>query len=221
MADRGDIEPVVAADAGRRVVLVAIAIPLFAIAAITLALSTIDASPRMLFADPAAFVGEPFYLGMFSALSVMAWTTGASFASIGAMLAKGRARQSFAALSGLGVWLALDDQFMLHESVGPSIGIPQQAFFATYAGAVLAIAIGFRRLILRGSLLLAIAALSMLALSVAIDMMSDRSIYFAAPSLIVVEDGAKWIGAMLWAAWIASLVLRLVRLPLARIEPPA
>lgn len=221
MADRGDIEPIVAADAGRRTVLIAIAIPLFAIGAITLALSTIDVSPRLLFADPAAFVGEPFYLGMFSALSVIAWTAGASFAAIGAMLAKGRPRILCALLAGLSVWLALDDQFMLHESVGPSIGIPQQAFFATYAGAVLAIAIGFRGLILRGSPLLTIAALSMLALSVAIDVMSDRSIYFAAPSLIVVEDGAKWIGAMLWAAWIASLVLRLVQLPLARIEPPA
>lgn len=221
MADRGDIEPIVVAHAGRGMVLVATAIPLLAIAAITIALFSIDVSPRMLFADPAAFVGHPFYLGMFSALSVMAWTAGASFAAIGAMLANGRARLLCASLAGLSVWLALDDQFMLHESVGPSIGIPQQASFAIYAGAMLAITVGFRRLILRGSVLLATATLSMLALSVAIDVMSDRSIYFAAPSLIVVEDGAKWIGAMLWAAWIANLVLRLVRLPLARIEPSA
>ncbi|VXC93835.1 hypothetical protein [Sphingomonas sp. AX6] len=206
MADRGDHHQLPVARTGWRPEWVTIAIVGFSVAAIASALSLIDASPRMLFADPAATVDQPVYLGLFSALSVMAWTAAASIAAFGVAIVRGRARLLCAVLAAFTFWLALDDQFMLHESVGPSTGIPQKAFFVCYALFALGLAAAFRHVLSRGPWPIAATALVMLGLSVGIDVASDRSIYFAADWMIVIEDGAKLIGALLWGAYMAGLV---------------
>ena len=97
----------------------------------------------------------------------------------------------------------LDDSFMIHEFISPNLGVPQKLVMFIYVLVVLYYLYRFNKLILRHTpyLLLTISFI-FFSVSVVIDLFLD----FETPDIIdtVLEDGSKFIGIVLWLAYILS-----------------
>ncbi|WP_350333621.1 hypothetical protein [Coralliovum pocilloporae] len=94
-------------------------------------------------------------------------------------------------------WLALDDMFLLHELVLPSLGIPQLAVIAIYG--VLSLSyVGMNwRFILGQEYWILGVGFATLGLSVAVDTIMHSLL----PHLVYLEDSAKLIGICCWAGF--------------------
>ena len=162
-------------------------------------------APLELLGDPASQFGFPVYGGVISKFSVSVLTLSAAITGFAAIFGT-RKRPRFAAAALLSAILAVDDQYMLHEYVGPKIiGVPEVAFFAFYAVVGLAIAwsIGRRLLLLRHAMLL-LAGLG-LALSIAIDLLLPMSAY-----TVLAEELAKLGGLVVWLFYWAVAAARMM-----------
>lgn len=166
---------------------------------------------RVLFSDPAATTGETFYIGAFSALGISALISSAALSAFTALELRKMDEEKdsvrmFGALAALMAVLAIDDQLMLHEHVGPERwGIRQRLFMLLYAALAALIALRYgRRLAKVGPVLLLLAAFGSLAVSALCDMVSDHFV-LKSEALGVGEDIAKLYGAvlMLAAIWIS------------------
>lgn len=192
-----------------RRVLFILAVVALIVAMSVAAITGLGVPPRLLFADPAAYAGEPPYLGMFSSLTVISWTTGAAFALFGAWAAGVETvdRKTLIFMGSLTACLAIDDQFQLHETVGPEhLGIPQPVFFIAYALVAIALTIWHQPTIRRGPIAYLAAAIMLLGLSVVIDMVGDALVLLdAVGAVVAIEEGAKLAGAVLWAVYLAGL----------------
>jgi hypothetical protein len=73
----------------------------------------------------------PLLAGGLALLNMMVWASVASMAVLAAVLWAPRRRWllGFAFLNGL---FALDDALLLHDGVGPELGLPEQAFYLLY-----------------------------------------------------------------------------------------
>ena len=149
--------------------------------------------PFELLREPQDQFGYPLYGGLISNFGVSVLTMAAAIAGFAAVFGC-RRRARLAAAAVLSAVLAADDQYMLHEVVGPRVfGIPEPAFFLVYAATSLAIAwsIGPRLVLPRHALLL--VAGGALALSVVMDLVLPITAY-----TLLAEDMAKLGGLVLW-----------------------
>lgn len=154
--------------------------------------------------------------GFVSQIGLFLWVSAASFALFAAlilhMLGANRGLTGFMLYGGLlSALLAMDDAFLLHESILPGFGIPQNFVLALYGLLGLVYAGVFRRLMLRtGPLLLGAAGMAVAA-SLAIDVF----IGIQTPAIAILEDAFKFMGIALWAAFQlnagAGLVLATVK----------
>ena len=129
----------------------------------------------------------PYYAGLLSTVTIMVWAAGSAMSFLAATIVRAR-RIWLLVLGGLLLTMAVDDAFMLHEGYGPSVGIPELAFYAVYATAA-AWLLAYSLLRFRDESVLAlIAGGAALAASIAIDL-SFEGQYF-------LEDGAKLAGAL-------------------------
>lgn len=181
--------------------------------ALVLAARSAGIATHRLLQDPAAQFGFPPYIGLISYAGVaLLVATGAILvfaAAIGRR--KGALLWVVATFSGL---LAVDDLLMLHESVFPKVlGLPEWLLYAVYlilGGLVLA-------WLPRGRESLGLLVpLSLLAVSVAIDLVGDL---LAVPfhRTILVEDTAKVAGLATWLAFWANFAAAHLR----EATPPA
>ncbi len=161
----------------------------------------------VLLRDPATAFDFAPYAGLFSHLGVLAMTAaGAILVFASALLP--RAARTVPVYAGVfTLWLALDDLFMLHESLIPRlIGLPEPLVLGLYV----VVAFGLMRLIgpsiLSRRYLGFWLAAGFLALMVATDMLVKVA---TSPSFLV-EETAKIVGFVLWSAfWIAEVQARL------------
>jgi len=139
--------------------------------------------------------------GFISNLGIMLWSATAAvclfsagvFARINA-----RALMWFALSAGLlNGWLALDDAFLLHENVLPYFGIPQNLVLATYVALALAYAAASWRIILASDYVILLVAGTAVAMSLLVDTVFSS----LAPSLVYIEDSAKFFGIFSWASF--------------------
>ncbi|MCJ8323023.1 MAG: hypothetical protein MJK06_03950 [Hyphomicrobiales bacterium] len=104
----------------------------------------------------------------------------------------------FAASAGVltGI-LAFDDTFMVHELVFPSLGVPQNLVLATYVLLAIIYVVTSWRIVLRADFWILFVGGLALAISLFVD------IYFHSliPSLIYLEDSAKFFGIVCWASF--------------------
>lgn len=113
-----------------------------------------DVSVAVLFRDPLASLGEPFYTGIMSNLGVVIWIGAAAVCGFGYLLLRrhgsDKGTAHFLLASGIiSAVLFLDDFLMLHEEVFPLIfGVGEKVVYLVYGMAVLAFLVRFRRLIL-------------------------------------------------------------------------
>lgn len=153
--------------------------------------------------DPAAVAGWPFYLGLVSNVGGILWTAAASIFLFSFRVQRasgGNAEHArFLLCSGLFVGvLGLDDFFMLHEDVLPKyFAIGQWLVVGSYGLAAALYVVRFASVIAQGAYPVFVAAVAMLAASVALDQIQDRfSIAFAGIGFC--EDAAKLLGIGLW-----------------------
>lgn len=136
----------------------------------------------------------PFYAGSVSVLNAVAWGAVATLSLFVARYGPAPLRRPLRLLAALTVVLLLDDTLMLHEEVGPSVGIPEPAFYGMYAltAATLTWTMGPHLRTGAGAAFLLGAA--SLALSVLVDV--DPGGITGATFLR--EDGPKLLGAFVW-----------------------
>ena len=131
----------------------------------------------------------PYYAGLLSTLIIMVWAAGSAMAFLAAGLVPAR-RVWLLVFAGLILTMAFDDAFMIHEGYGPSVGVPEVAFYAVYAivaGWLLVYSlVRFRD----GSVLAFLGGGAALAVSVALDLTLEGQYFF--------EDGAKLAGALMF-----------------------
>jgi hypothetical protein len=163
--------------------------------------------PKWMFLDPltaAQLSGEccSTYFGFASNLGILIWSATAAIclfsAGLFALLKADRALTWFALSSGiLTGWLALDDTFLVHETVMPSLGVPQNAVIAAYAAlALLYIASSWRVILASDFWILLIGGLALV-----VSILVDTVFHSLAPSLVYIEDSAKFFGIFCWASF--------------------
>ncbi|WP_425410135.1 hypothetical protein [Hyphococcus sp.] len=166
------------------------------------------ASPEILLRDTvtSAALDEnccTYYTGAVSNLGVVLWGMAASVALFGAALmdrgvAAGRRRRLFlCATAAISLIFMLDDLFLLHEDVLPYRGVPEIVTYGAYALMMLGYGAVFARDILATRFLLAAATALFFMISTGWDVVLEDL------DLIVVEDGAKFVGICCWAGFAA------------------
>ena len=152
--------------------------------------------------DPLAVGQMPVYIGFLSQIGVFFWAAAIAIclfsSALLAQLAVRRHLKRFLFISALLTsLLALDEVFMLHETVLPYFGIPEIVVLGSYALFFLLYFLKFYRLILRTEYLLLLTALSFFALSILLDQwqVANANLHY------LLEDGTKLVGIVSWLGY--------------------
>jgi|GEM_PF-1539763 len=142
--------------------------------------------------EPQAVLKGSFYVGSFSNLGGLIWFGAAAIMSFAVSL-KPLDRGALI-LAALVTWaMGLDDIFMLHDKVYPKLYINETLVSALYFGVIGVIVLRFYRQLARSTLIgMAIAVIFWLLSAVFDHFFNDFG--------QLAEDGAKFIGIVVWAA---------------------
>jgi hypothetical protein len=162
--------------------------------------------------DPVAAGGLDFETGIMSRIGVVIWVAAAVSAVTAGFIAQQLERRDAQVLLSLGLFglvLAVDDSLMIHEAVSSFTGLPLVEF--AYAVALVAILWRLRAEILSQTPWFVLAAaLFGLALSEAVDVLDDLLSLGAGAAI---EDVCKFIGILLFAAYLLMMVRRVLAAP--------
>ncbi|SFP83517.1 hypothetical protein SAMN05660464_4380 [Geodermatophilus dictyosporus] len=173
-----------------KVVLVALIAGGLVLALTLLASAFFDEPVAVFTRDGPALADLPWYTGSVSQLNAMVWATVAGLAVLVAWLEPGE-RARLGTLAAFVLALAADDALQLHEAVGPDNGVPQKAFLLVYAVTAALLLVLFLRGGRRGPTTALLCGGALLAVSVLFDQVVHRQI-------LIAEDGAKLLGAIVW-----------------------
>jgi hypothetical protein len=175
-----------------------------------LAASRVTGEPLSQFTrDPSMLAGAHPFLGILSNIGILLWTATAAISLFTAMLLYRTTleieRRSLLLAAGLlTAWLTLDDFFLFHEWLFPTVlGVPQPIVYVAYLAVFGMFLYRFGGRILRTDYLLFAVALGCFALSVATDALPDE--WFAWDYLSLVEDGSKFLGIVSWFGYFGDL----------------
>lgn len=165
---------------------------------------------EVLYRDPNAVAKQPFVIGWFSTLGVLAWATAATCALFAGALAHraGRPALGLLCFGVLSALLCLDDALMLHEEKGliGYLGLPETPLYALYTGLLLFGLARWRVEDPRAGFVVPFLALACLAASLSIDQLADIGIATSP----IVEDVAKSVGLSYWAVFVVASSWRTV-----------
>lgn len=167
--------------------------------------------------DPAAITGAPFYVGLFSNISVLFWCASAAVCFFSFLALKesvnNREFSSFCLFSGfVTTLLLLDDFFLLHESVFPKyLNIPEKLVYAGYGIIILLYLLRFRVVILKTEFLPLLLAFSFFGLSGTIDLLQQEFSLLRAGLQSLLEDGIKLLGIVSWCTYFVRVCIRQIR----------
>jgi hypothetical protein len=153
--------------------------------------------------DPTAVAGVPWWTGAISRLTNLLWAAAAALNASAARTAPTSHRPPLLLLAALCAALAVDDTLLVHESIMPGHGVPEDLVLVLYAVVALVLAGLWWTTSWRRTVLFAFfGGAAALAVSVAADVI--HTVPF------VVEDGAKLLGVVIWClcgAWAHSDML--------------
>jgi hypothetical protein len=175
--------------------------------------------------DPASIGSLPWYAGALSHVGVLLLCAvfavgtfaGLVMRSVDGGTDESRFLLSSAALSAL---LLLDDLFMLHEDVVPSVlGVPQWIVVALYLGLGVVFIAANRRVLLRARTGVLVLAVGLLTASVAFDLAFDQDLIETDRWSLryLIEDGLKLAGLAGWSFFFLVAAYQIVR---SRFQPP-
>lgn len=165
--------------------------------------------------DPATLSRSPAYEGLLTVLGGFAWSATVAVTLLGAwMLHRAGAASSqirfLGSAAAVTTMLMIDDIFLVHEELGPSLGLSEEVLFGLYGGLVVAHLLGHRRVL--GDAAWPILALSLLVFVSAL----LREVWFDFPEAVL-PDTFAFVGTGLWMAfhvhttvsWLERTVLHL------------
>ena len=146
---------------------------------------------------------EPHY-GALSTVGLFVWAASAAICFFAAAMFQAmgdRAHAKVFFFFGLFTgYLLIDDAFLLHETVVPYFGGAEELALALVGIEAIVIALVFRRYFRGFELALLTAAVALLGFSAAYDtLFSDTT-----AGQILIEDGAKFVGAFAWMGFVAA-----------------
>lgn len=155
--------------------------------------------------EPQSILDGSFYVGSFSTLGGLIWFGSASIMSF-AVSIKPWERGALI-LAALATWaMGVDDMFMLHDRVYPKLHLDEIFVSALYFGAIGVIVLRYYRQLAPSTLVGMAVAVIFWGLSAMFDH------YFNDMEQLA-EDGAKFIGIVVWAAaWIRQAYHDITRL---------
>ena len=141
--------------------------------------------------DAVAVADIPWYRGSISLITCMVWATAAALSFFVAWVLP-PVRRRMLSLGGFTLLLGIDDAMLVHDQIGPGHGVPEILFPATYAVLALVLLREMLRSGTRSTTAVFLLGAALLAASVAFDtVFHDLS--------VLAEDGAKLLGALVWA----------------------
>ena len=145
--------------------------------------------------EPQAVLKGSFYVGSFSNLGGLIWFGAAAIMSFAVSLKP--SDRGALILAALVTWaMGLDDVFMFHDKIYPKLHINETILYALYFGTIGVIVLRYYRQLARSTLVGMAIAVIFWFLSAGLDR------YFNLNGQLG-EDGAKFIGIVVWAAaWI-------------------
>ena len=149
--------------------------------------------------DLAAIAKLPIYAGILSQAGILLWSATAAICMYSVQFITKVEHKTFIRASVyITLLLGLDDAFMFHETLFPSLGIHQKIVFLAYGVMMLYYLYKFHKLILTTDFLLFSLALGWFGLSMFIDnFIRDVSPYITK----LMEDGTKFIGVVTWLVY--------------------
>ncbi len=171
---------------------------------------------EQLFRDIASAEGIPVHQGLFSQLGIMVWSGAMGVLLFVATAVPSRTSREAAFIRCslfLTSLLALDDAFLLHESVfGQVFGVSEKVTFGVYGLLILGYLYFFSEIILTTQFLLLVLALALFGLSVVVDLTPRLAVVVGKDPLFLLEDGSKLAGIVFWAVYHATHARRQVNL---------
>lgn len=166
-----------------------------------------------LFREPYSIGHIPSYVGLLSNFGAMLWccTVGICLFTCAVLRTRGVAARRCSMLlcaAAFSFLLLLDDVLMLHERVfGTLLPNGQLATYVVYGAAVACFCWRFRTNLLRSDYLTLVLSAGLLGASAGLDVLKEvLSIdLFAGALHVVVEDGLKLMGIILWLLYFARL----------------
>jgi len=157
--------------------------------------------------DPTIIGGLAAYAGFLSQTGIFFWSATATLCFFSVTLLSDcmeqRELRLFLLVSGLlTLLLGLDDAFLLHESVLPYFGIPQNFVLGSYVVFVMLYLLRFHQIIFQTDYILLAIALSFFGISVILDVLNPPVI-----NPLFFEDGSKLVGIVSWLAYFLSVGL--------------
>ncbi|HAD10880.1 MAG TPA: hypothetical protein DCF33_00430 [Saprospirales bacterium] len=169
---------------------------------VSIFISTVREIPLDTFTqDPNAKMGAPFYLGLFSNISIIIWSAALTVCFYAASrMVKGvrRLDREFLIVSGLiTLMMTLDDLYQVHEFVFPHyFSISENMVYLTYMNIYLIYFIRYRNQLLNSDFIALAIAFFFLGLSTVIDLLPlpiEKDTFL--------EDAMKLLGAVSWLVY--------------------
>jgi len=164
--------------------------------------------------DPTAVAQVPYYVGILSNLGILAWCAAGVLSLFAAVIVREsggpRRHGAFLLCSALITFMLMfDDLFMLHECAFPLyMHINEKLVLACYMLLTGGYICAFRRVILHHDWPIFVASLGLFVVSVGVDVVEPaaiKSVHY------LVEDGAKFLGVVLWAGFFARTAGQMLR----------
>lgn len=176
-----------------------------------LAMSFYDMSYSMQMRDPVVLLGGPLYTGWFSQLGCALWFVSVGFCFLSLQLISKdhpmpRMRSFLIYSLALTTFLGVDDMFLLHDEILPYLGIKENLIALGYFMAVVVYLLLYFKVILKTQYVVLGLAFFFLGLSLSLDRLPGQKIFTpGAWQSVLIEDGAKMIGIILWAIYFYSV----------------
>lgn len=163
--------------------------------------------------EPQVVLDGPAYVGAMSNLGVLAFSLAAVSSGLAATVVTGRERAMFVSAAVVTSLMMFDDLYLLHDVVYPRAGIPEIAVEFAYLVVIGAIVLRHRGELGAMGLVGVTLTVGLWAFSVFMDtFLNNHELNLDQ----LVEDGAKFVGIVVWGALWAGLAHNALR---HRVQP--
>ncbi|OUR93423.1 hypothetical protein A9Q87_04835 [Flavobacteriales bacterium 34_180_T64] len=163
---------------------------------------------KTLTSDVTAAADVPLYYGIQSQIGIFFWAAAAAICFLCGSTIKSPEWSFFMVSGFLSLFLGLDDIFLFHEVVFPSLGIHQKVVYLSYVVIFGVYVLKFYKLILQTEFILLAMAFGCFGLSLLI----DSFFHNAAPLYTqLIEDGAKFVGIVYWTIYFYSTATKTLK----------
>ncbi|WP_052141092.1 hypothetical protein [Pseudoalteromonas piratica] len=161
--------------------------------------------------DPNSIANAPFYNGFYSQLGLFVWFASAALCfflanALSGATAKIKLKTFFISSACISLMLGLDDAFLLHEDVFPSLGVSEAMVMMLYGLSILIYLTCYFKFIFTTRFLILGCAFFFFALSVGYDMILPDKYHSYA-----IEDSAKMAGILAWFYYFYTLGLSYIK----------